>query len=164
MQAQDAPNGRSVSSALAGLKGFALGVTNGLGGALLYDVATSQQGSEYLSNLYSSVSDYIGSAGGSSGGGGDGGDGGTTQQVCIDSRSVDGDLLQQARRSGALEELYDEQDEQQLEEDYEYDDEEPMLVPGQVRQVDLDSIRRGITCIVINRGRALVRHRRSMPR
>lgn len=171
LQSEDAPNGRSVSSALAGLKGFALGVTNGIGGALLYDVATSEQGSQYLSNLYSSVSDYIGNAGSS----GSNSDSGTSQEVCFDSRSVDGDLLEQARKSGVLEELQeeddDEQQEQQLAGDYEYDDAddeseleaEPVPQLGQVRQVDLDSIRRSMTCLVINRGRALVRHRRSLP-
>lgn len=172
LQSEDAPNGRSVSSALAGLKGFALGVTNGIGGALLYDVATSEQGSQYLSNLYSSVSDYIGNAG--SGSSGSNSDSGTSQEVCFDSRSVDGDLLEQARKSGALEELEedeDEQQEQQLAGDYEYDDgddeseleAEPVPQLGQVRQVDLDSIRRSMTCLVINRGRAFVRHRRSLP-
>lgn len=171
LQSEDAPNGRSVSSALAGLKGFALGVTNGIGGALLYDVATSEQGTQYLSNLYSSVSDYIGSAGSSSGSNSDS-DSGTAQQVCFDSRSVDGDLLEQARRSGALQEIEeDDDDEQQLAGDYEYDyaddevelEAEPEPQLGQVRQMDLDSIRRSFTCIVLNRGRALVRHRRSLP-
>lgn len=173
LQSEDAPNGRSVSSALAGLKGFALGVTNGIGGALLYDVATSEQGTQYLNNLYSSVSDYIGNAGSSSGSN-SGSDSGTSQQVCFDSRSVDGDLLEQARKSGALQEIEeDDDDEQQFAEDYEYDDAddeleleaepEPEAQLGQVRQVDLDSIRRSMTCIVLNRGRALVRHRRSSP-
>lgn len=170
LQSEDAPNGRSVSSALAGLKGFALGVTNGIGGALLYDVATSEQGTQYLSNLYSSVSDYIGSAGSSSGSNSDS-DSGTAQQVCFDSRSVDGDLLEQARRSGALQEIEEDDDEQKLAGDYEYDyaddevelEAEPEPQLGQVRQMDLDSIRRSFTCIVLNRGRALVRHRRSLP-
>ncbi|ALC41519.1 CG13438, partial [Drosophila busckii] len=77
-QAATAGNGRSVSSALAGLKGFALGITKGVGGALLFDVITSNETAAYISNMLEN------SNGGST-------NAGTTQEVCFASRSVDGD-------------------------------------------------------------------------
>ncbi|KAH8411028.1 hypothetical protein KR222_007448, partial [Zaprionus bogoriensis] len=150
----DTPNGRSVSSALAGIKGFALGISNGIGGALLYDVATSPAGIEYLTNLYSSLNstlnNYIGSGSSSSS------DSGTQQEVCFDSRSLNGDQLGLLRQAG---------EEQQQQED-EFEEEQEAEVDPDQENYDFGHGRsrrgRSITCIVINRGRALIRHRRAL--
>ncbi|KAH8369715.1 hypothetical protein KR093_000687, partial [Drosophila rubida] len=144
-------DGRSVGSALAGLKGFALGVTNGIGGALLFDVATSNETIAYLTNLFDSLNTTLSSYTSSGGGNGNAG---TLQEVCFSSRSLNGDAIQ-ARRNNAND---DDDEAEDL-----YDDEQP----EQLRQLDYDydpitTVGNALTCIVVNRGQAIVRHRRSL--
>ncbi|KAH8260964.1 hypothetical protein KR044_001108 [Drosophila immigrans] len=139
-------DGRSLSSALAGLKGFALGVTNGIGGALLFDVATSNETIAYLNNLIESLNTNSGSNS----------DAGSFQEVCFSSRSLNGDVIQ-ARQ------INQDDDDEEEEQDF-YDDDEQEEEPAQLRQVDYDytTVGSGLTCIVVNRGQAIVRHRRSL--
>lgn len=113
------PDGRSVSSALAGIKGFALGVTNGVGGALLYDVATSTTTLAYVTNLLNNLNlgNLATNLGGSSNsnGGGTNNTVGTIQEVCFNS----GSLVAESTRNNE-EETADDQDD---DEDF-YDDEQ----------------------------------------
>ncbi|XP_062135736.1 uncharacterized protein LOC133845322 [Drosophila sulfurigaster albostrigata] len=150
------PDGRSVSSALAALKGFALGVTNGIGGALLYDVATSNETIAYLSNLFDQLNTTLSSYS-TSGSSSSSNDEGTVQEVCFSSRSLNGDAIQ-ARYNN------DENDEE-LDDDQEfYDDEQEEEPEEQLREVDYsdNSIGNALTCIVVNTGQAILRHRRSL--
>ncbi|XP_060651394.1 uncharacterized protein LOC132788094 [Drosophila nasuta] len=151
------PDGRSVSSALAALKGFALGVTNGIGGALLYDVATSNETIAYLSNLFDQLNTTLSSYS-SSGSSSSSNDEGTVQEVCFSSRSLNGDAIQ-ARYNN------EDDEEEELDDDQEfYDDEQEEEPEEQLRQVDYsdNSIGNALTCIVVNTGQAILRHRRSL--
>ncbi|EDW85913.2 uncharacterized protein Dwil_GK23314 [Drosophila willistoni] len=81
-QLDDTPAGRSVASALAGIKGFALGITKGVGGSILFDVVTANATLEYVSNLLSSASSSS-----------DSDSSGTAQEICFRSRSLEGELI-----------------------------------------------------------------------
>ncbi|KAH8355661.1 hypothetical protein KR200_007816, partial [Drosophila serrata] len=72
--------GKSVSSAFAGLTGFALGITKGIGGSILFDVVTSNVTIDYITSLLNSTANSTTSSG-------------TAQEICFNSRSVDGDVI-----------------------------------------------------------------------
>ncbi|XP_017126419.1 uncharacterized protein LOC108145476 [Drosophila elegans] len=74
--------GRSVASALAGLSGFALGITKGVGGSILFDVVTSNVTIDYLTSLLNSTASSTNSS-----------STGTAQEICFNSRSVDGEVI-----------------------------------------------------------------------
>ncbi|KAH8372817.1 hypothetical protein KR009_005390, partial [Drosophila setifemur] len=76
----DSPAGKSVSSAFAGLSGFALGITKGIGGSLLFDVITSNVTIDYLTSLLNSTASSTTNSTG------------TAQEICFNSRSADGDI------------------------------------------------------------------------
>ncbi|XP_017093303.2 uncharacterized protein [Drosophila bipectinata] len=76
------PAGKSVVSGLTGLSGLALGVVKGIGGSILFDVVTSNVTIEYLTSLLNSTSSSTTSS-----------SSGTAQEICFDSRSVDGDII-----------------------------------------------------------------------
>ncbi|KAM8711319.1 hypothetical protein ACLKA7_000459 [Drosophila subpalustris] len=152
------PNGRSsVSAALAGVTGFALGVTNGIGGALLYDVATSNATLAYVTNLLSNLNtNTIGSTGsGNTGGGGTNNNVGTIQEVCFNSGSLVSEYTEARNNDN-----YDDNDDEDFYDDEE-EEEERGEEPVQGRQAN-SPIYNGLTCIVVNTGEAIVRHRRSI--
>ncbi|KAH8253116.1 hypothetical protein KR032_003627 [Drosophila birchii] len=72
--------GKSVSSAFAGLSGFALGITKGIGGSILFDVVTSNVTIDYITSLLNSTASSTSSNG-------------TAQEICFNSRSVDGEVI-----------------------------------------------------------------------
>ncbi|KAH8301462.1 hypothetical protein KR059_003846, partial [Drosophila kikkawai] len=72
--------GKSVSSAFAGLTGFALGITKGIGGSILFDVVTSNVTIDYITSLLNSTANSTSSSG-------------TAQEICFNSRSVDGEVI-----------------------------------------------------------------------
>nr|XP_032291640.1 uncharacterized protein LOC6635817 [Drosophila virilis] len=118
--AELAPMGRATPSAFAGLGGYALGLANGLGGALIFDLLTSNETAAYVTNLINSLNTTTTNTGS--------GNGGTTQE----------------------------------------DDDADDFSSAAERQVDdyissdyADAGGNGLTCIVVNRGRAVLRHRRS---
>ncbi|KAH8258248.1 hypothetical protein KR038_008508, partial [Drosophila bunnanda] len=76
----DSAAGKSVASALAGLSGLALGITKGIGGSILFDVVTSNVTIDYITSLLNSTASSTTSSGS-----------GTAQEICFNSRSVDGD-------------------------------------------------------------------------
>ncbi|KAH8331431.1 hypothetical protein KR074_003318 [Drosophila pseudoananassae] len=78
----DTPAGKSVVSGLSGLGGLALGVVKGIGGSILFDVVTSNVTIEYLTSLLNSTSSSSTSS-----------SSGTAQEICFNSRSVDGDII-----------------------------------------------------------------------
>ncbi|KAH8279341.1 hypothetical protein KR026_006979 [Drosophila bipectinata] len=78
----DTPAGKSVVSGLTGLGGLALGVVKGIGGSILFDVVTSNVTIEYLTSLLNSTSSSSTSS-----------SSGTAQEICFNSRSVDGDII-----------------------------------------------------------------------
>ncbi|TDG48896.1 hypothetical protein AWZ03_004580 [Drosophila navojoa] len=154
-EGQLTPIGRATPSAIAGLGGFALGVANGLGGALIFDLLTSNETAAYVSNLINSLNST------SADGGSSGGAGGSTQEVCFQSRSLGGDLLQ-GRANDQYEDFNDDRDL------YDYEDDD--YYSGLGRQATDDYYSDypdpiggtpGITCIVVNKGRSIFRHRRS---
>ncbi|KAL7735078.1 hypothetical protein ACLKA6_002046 [Drosophila palustris] len=154
------PNGRSsVSAALAGIKGFALGVTNGIGGALLYDVATSNATLAYVINLLSNLNtNTIGSTGGgNTGGGGINNTVGTIQEVCFNSGSLVSENTEARNNDEQDNDNYD--DDEDFYDDDDEEEEEEELVQG--RQSN-SPVYNGLTCIVVNTGEAIVRHRRSI--
>ncbi|XP_070066551.1 uncharacterized protein [Drosophila virilis] len=151
--AELAPMGRATPSAFAGLGGYALGLANGLGGALIFDLLTSNETAAYVTNLINSLNTTTTNTGS--------GNGGTTQEVCFASRSLDGDQQQLGRSSDQYEDVNDDVY------DYEDDDADDFSSAAE-RQVDdyissdyADAGGNGLTCIVVNRGRAVLRHRRS---
>ncbi|XP_017051061.1 uncharacterized protein LOC108094801 [Drosophila ficusphila] len=92
---EDSEAGRSVASALAGLSGFALGITKGVGGSILFDVVTSNVTIDYLTSLLNSTASSTTSS-----------SSGTAQEVCFNSRSVDGDII----NGRSNDEVYDDAD------------------------------------------------------
>lgn len=78
----DTPAGKSVVSGLSGLGGLALGVVKGIGGSILFDVVTSNVTIEYLTSLLNSTSSSSTTS-----------SSGTAQEICFNSRSVDGDII-----------------------------------------------------------------------
>ncbi|KAH8320745.1 hypothetical protein KR067_008480, partial [Drosophila pandora] len=78
----DTPAGKSVVSGLTGLGGLALGVVKGIGGSILFDVVTSNVTIDYLTSLLNSTSSSSTSS-----------SSGTAQEICFNSRSVDGDII-----------------------------------------------------------------------
>ncbi|KAH8258249.1 hypothetical protein KR038_008507, partial [Drosophila bunnanda] len=72
--------GKSVSSAFAGLTGFALGITKGIGGSILFDVVTSNVTIDYITSLLNATATSTNSSG-------------TAQEICFNSRSVDGEVI-----------------------------------------------------------------------
>ncbi|XP_017864535.1 PREDICTED: uncharacterized protein LOC108614825 [Drosophila arizonae] len=154
-EGQLTPIGRATPSAIAGLGGFALGVANGLGGALIFDLLTSNETAAYVSNLINSLNST------STDGGSSGGAGGSTQEVCFQSRSLSGNLLQ-GRANDQYEDFNDDRDL------YDYEDDDDYSGLGRQATEDYysdyaDPIAGtpGITCIVVNKGRSIFRHRRS---
>lgn len=152
-EAQLAPMGRVTPSAVAGLGGYALGLSNGLGGALIFDLITSNETAAYVNNLINSLNTTTTDT--SSGGGG------STQEVCFQSRSLNGDQL----KARANEEYADATDDHDLY-DYEDDDDDSSLGRQATDYYYSDyedpiGGAGGVTCIVVNRGRAILRHRRN---
>ncbi|XP_037717565.1 uncharacterized protein LOC119551947 [Drosophila subpulchrella] len=78
----DSEAGRSVASALSGLSGFALGITKGIGGSILFDVVTSNVTIDYITSLLNSTASSTTS-----------GSSGSAQEVCFNSRSADGEII-----------------------------------------------------------------------
>jgi len=78
----DEEAGRSVASALSGLSGFALGITKGIGGSLLFDVVTSNVTIDYITSLLNSTASSSTSS-----------SSGTAQEICFNSRSADGEVI-----------------------------------------------------------------------
>ncbi|XP_016992930.2 uncharacterized protein [Drosophila takahashii] len=76
----DSAAGKSVASALHGLTGFALGITKGIGGSILFDVVTSNATIDYITSLLNSTATSTTSNG-------------TAQEICFNSRSVDGEII-----------------------------------------------------------------------
>eukprot|EP00099_Drosophila_melanogaster_P020101 NP_611510.1 uncharacterized protein Dmel_CG13438 [Drosophila melanogaster] len=79
---EDSAAGRSVASALSGLSGFALGITKGIGGSLLFDVVTSNVTIDYITSLLNSTASSSTSS-----------SSGTAQEICFNSRSADGEVI-----------------------------------------------------------------------
>ncbi|EDX07957.1 uncharacterized protein LOC6735432 [Drosophila simulans] len=79
---EDSAAGRSVASALSGLSGFALGITKGIGGSLLFDVVTSNVTIDYITSLLNSTASSSTSS-----------SSGTAQEICFKSRSADGEVI-----------------------------------------------------------------------
>ncbi|KAH8358076.1 hypothetical protein KR084_001874 [Drosophila pseudotakahashii] len=77
---EDSAAGKSVASALHGLTGFALGITKGIGGSILFDVVTSNVTIDYITSLLNSTATSTTSNG-------------TAQEICFNSRSVDGEII-----------------------------------------------------------------------
>ncbi|KAH8280254.1 hypothetical protein KR018_000921, partial [Drosophila ironensis] len=86
----NSPAGKSVSSALAGISGFALGITKGIGGSLLFDVVTSNATIEYLTSLLNSTSSSSTTS-----------SSGTAQEICFNSRSLDGEIINGRSNGGS---------------------------------------------------------------
>ncbi|XP_017072727.2 uncharacterized protein LOC108108982 [Drosophila eugracilis] len=78
----DSEAGKSLASALSGLSGFALGITKGIGGSILFDVVTSNVTIDYLTSLLNSTASSTTSS-----------SSGTAQEICFNSRSVDGEII-----------------------------------------------------------------------
>ncbi|XP_017146052.1 uncharacterized protein LOC108158323 [Drosophila miranda] len=139
---EDSEAGRSLSSAVAGITGFALGITKGVGGSLLFDVITSNATIQYVTNLLNTTSS---STTGSTG---------TAQEICFKSRSADGETI-----SGRSSNNRDSSD------DLVYSDPISSELPGEERQLGTGtgtgtgSSGGGVTCIVLNSG---VRRRRQL--
>ncbi|EDW91355.1 uncharacterized protein LOC6530753 [Drosophila yakuba] len=79
---EDSAAGRSVASALTGLSGFALGITKGIGGSILFDVVTSNVTIDYITSLLNSTASSSTSS-----------SSGTAQEICFNSRSADGEII-----------------------------------------------------------------------
>jgi len=93
----DSEAGRSVASALSGLSGFALGITKGIGGSILFDVVTSNVTIDYITSLLNSTASSTTS-----------GSSGSAQEVCFNSRSADGEIIN--GRSSYNDDLVDDAD------------------------------------------------------
>ncbi|XP_068144139.1 uncharacterized protein [Drosophila tropicalis] len=133
-QLDDTPAGRSVASALAGIKGFALGITKGVGGSILFDVVTANATLEYVSNLLSSASSSS-----------DSDSSGTAQEICFRSRSLEGELIQ-GRSSADVQEQ-----ERAGSGTYDTSLENTYTDTGTTGTTSGGSS--GLTCIVLNKGR-----------
>ncbi|BFG06105.1 uncharacterized protein DMAD_04692 [Drosophila madeirensis] len=130
--------GRSLSSALAGITGFALGITKGVGGSLLFDVITSNATIQYVTNLLNTTSSSTTASSG------------TAQEICFNSRSVDGEAIS-GRSRGNNRDSSD---------DLIYSDEISSEPSGEERQLGTGTgSSGGVTCIVLNSG---VRRRRQL--
>ncbi|XP_052842059.1 uncharacterized protein LOC128256049 [Drosophila gunungcola] len=132
--------GRSVASALAGLSGFALGITKGVGGSILFDVVTSNVTIDYLTSLLNSTASSTNST-----------SNGTAQEICFNSRSIDGEVIN--GRSN------DDMDEGQWRQDTTTGVSSPTTTsltssPGTTgTTTGTSSGNTGITCIVLSKGR-----------
>ncbi|XP_020806679.1 uncharacterized protein LOC110182877 [Drosophila serrata] len=83
--------GKSVASAFAGLSGLALGITKGIGGSILFDVVTSNVTIDYITSLLNATASSTTSS-----------SSGTAQEICFNSRSVNGDDLKGGSKDNAL--------------------------------------------------------------
>ncbi|SPP73812.1 Hypothetical predicted protein [Drosophila guanche] len=130
--------GRSISSAVAGITGFALGITKGVGGSLLFDVITSNATIQYVTNLLNTTSSSTTASSG------------TAQEICFNSRSVDGEAISGRSRSNN----------RVSSDDLIYSDEISSEPSGEERQLGTGTgSSGGVTCIVLNSG---VRRRRQL--
>ncbi|XP_016946747.1 uncharacterized protein LOC108022377 [Drosophila biarmipes] len=132
----DSEAGRSVASALSGISGFALGITKGIGGSILFDVVTSNVTVDYITNLLSSTASSTTSD-----------SSGTAQEVCFNSRSVDGEII--AGRSNHNDDIVDDAEPSGdwRQAGTTYTDTEPISSPS---VTSTDSGSKGVTCIVLS--------------
>ncbi|EDW02444.1 GH21995 [Drosophila grimshawi] len=154
------PMGRVTPAAYAGLGGYTLGLANGVGSAVLFDMLVSNETANYINNMIANMNATTI----------DGVNGGTTQEICFGGGDLSGNLVKARNDINYDNDIGDDDDDAA---DFAYDDD---LADGdeEGRQYDdyyyddPDTVTgggggggNGVTCIVVNRGRALVRRKRS---
>ncbi|XP_016989463.1 uncharacterized protein LOC108051760 [Drosophila rhopaloa] len=146
---EDSAAGKSVASALSGISGFALGITKGIGGSILFDVVTSNVTIDYLTSLLSSTASSTTSS-----------SSGTAQEVCFNSRSADGEIIN-GRSNADIEESADPSGQWRQDGSGTYSD--LVSSPSGTSSTGSSSGSSGTTCIVLSKGSRRRRQLRIRP-